>query len=72
VLPDFDVDAEIAAIEAQATEDAAAAQAQAAEMQRLAINAMQAGNVTAGAQQDQGQGAGQDTAPVPAGQGGAQ
>ena len=42
VLPDFDGDAEIAAIEAQATEDAAAAQAQAAEMQRIAMNALQA------------------------------
>ncbi len=37
VLPDFDVDAEIAALEAQAAEDAVAA----AEMQRIAINAMQ-------------------------------
>lgn len=42
VLPDFDVDAEIAALEAQAAEDAATAQAQAAEMQRMAMNAMQA------------------------------
>ena len=41
-LPDFDVDAEIAALEAQEAEDAATAQAQAAEMQRMAINAMQA------------------------------
>lgn len=58
VLPDFDVDAEIAALEAQASEDAAAAAAQAAEMQRIAMNAMQA---------DQA-----DDEPDQAGQGGAQ
>jgi len=49
VLPDFDVDAEIAALEAQEAEDAAAAQAQAAEMQRMAINAMQAADNNDGA-----------------------
>jgi hypothetical protein len=49
VLPDFDVDAEIAALEAQASEDAAVAAAQAAEMQRMAINAMQADQADAAA-----------------------
>jgi hypothetical protein len=68
VLPDFDVDAEIAALEAQASEDAAVAAAQAAEMQRIAMNAMQA----AGDQQDDGQDATPPNTPIPAGQGGAQ
>jgi len=48
-LPDFDVDAEIAALEAQASEDAAVAAAQAAEMQRIAMNAMQADQADAAA-----------------------
>ena len=72
VLPDFDVDAEIAALEAQASEDAAAAAAQAAEMQRIAMNALQAGNAAAGDTQDNTQDNTQDTGQGQAGQGGAQ
>ena len=55
VLPDFDVDAEIAAIEAQAQQDTAAAAAQAAEMQRIAMNALQAAGDNQGGAQDAGQ-----------------
>jgi hypothetical protein len=55
VLPDFDVDAEIAALETQASEDAAQAAAQAAEIQRMAINAMQA-NANDAANADQAAG----------------
>jgi hypothetical protein len=54
-LPDFDVDAEIAAIEAQAQQDTAAAAAQAAEMQRIAMNALQAAGDNQGGAQDAGQ-----------------
>ena len=50
-LPDFDVDAEIAALAAQADQDAAAE----LEMQRLAINAMQAAGDNQGGAQDAGQ-----------------
>jgi len=75
VLPDFDVDAEIAAIEAQATEDAAAAQAQAAEMQRIAMNALQAADANDAndaANNDANPAAGSDTGtPGQAGQKGA-
>ena len=70
VLPDFDVDAEIAAIEAQAQQDTAAAAAQAAEMQRIAMNALQATN--ANADQAAGTADAAGAAQGQAGQGGAQ
>lgn len=74
VLPDFDVDAEIAAIEAQSQQDAAAAAAQAAEMQRIAMNAIQATNANDGANADQAAGTADaaGAAQGQAGQGGVQ
>jgi len=76
VLPDFDVDAEIAAIEAQEAEHAAQAAAQAAEMQRIAMNAMQAADNNDGnndpANTDQASGAADATGTGLAGQKAAQ